>query len=333
MTNNRLKYIDIAKGIGIFLVIWGHLIPDGFIDDVIYSFHMPLFLFLSGYMLRMKSVELNGTFVKKRIKQLMLPYFAFSAVYLIWELLVNRESLVGMAYMTYQTVTFRGMAPLWFLASLFFAELFYLCLMKWSKKAAVVTMLALCLAHVILGRYIDLSGISGVVSNPMLFLVRTSLCVPFLACGYGVCGILQKKQLEKHCRMRWILCTCAMLTICVSLVVVVNLDVNVHLYDFSNVGAFVVAAVTGSVGVLALSISVKENRILEQLGKNSLMLMALHYPITQILKNYIRTSSRAVSTMVSFIATVLLIAVLYILLVLFRKIFTMSCLKIKQKGV
>lgn len=45
---NRISYIDIAKGIGIFLVIWGHIILNGPAYNIIYAFHMPLFFFLSG---------------------------------------------------------------------------------------------------------------------------------------------------------------------------------------------------------------------------------------------------------------------------------------------
>lgn len=44
----RENWVDIAKGIGIILVVMGHAncpeIPHG----IIYSFHMPLFFFLSG---------------------------------------------------------------------------------------------------------------------------------------------------------------------------------------------------------------------------------------------------------------------------------------------
>lgn len=52
-------FFDIAKGIGIILVVIGHCIPDastGNISDtflksifrIIYSFHMPLFFFVAG---------------------------------------------------------------------------------------------------------------------------------------------------------------------------------------------------------------------------------------------------------------------------------------------
>lgn len=41
--------IDILKGIGILLVIMGHCDIFGRISGLIYSFHMPLFIILSGY--------------------------------------------------------------------------------------------------------------------------------------------------------------------------------------------------------------------------------------------------------------------------------------------
>lgn len=56
--NRRDGFIDFLKGIAIFLVLWGHSIQyltcngsfsDNIFFKVIYSFHMPLFTFLSGY--------------------------------------------------------------------------------------------------------------------------------------------------------------------------------------------------------------------------------------------------------------------------------------------
>ncbi len=51
--SKRLDFIDIAKGIGIILVVTGHLLPVAAgLHVLIYSFHMPLFFFLSGFFLR-----------------------------------------------------------------------------------------------------------------------------------------------------------------------------------------------------------------------------------------------------------------------------------------
>lgn len=49
--NKRLEYIDIVKGIGIFLMVLGHSYSEdnaSLIIKWLYSFHMPLFFIVSG---------------------------------------------------------------------------------------------------------------------------------------------------------------------------------------------------------------------------------------------------------------------------------------------
>lgn len=54
----RIYSLDIAKALCIVLVVVGHFNPDNApawwkcINQIIYSFHMPLFLFVSGYVYR-----------------------------------------------------------------------------------------------------------------------------------------------------------------------------------------------------------------------------------------------------------------------------------------
>lgn len=66
--------IDIIKGISIFLVLWGHYIQyttldegyyDNWIFKIIYSFHMPLFMLISGYLF-------YGTLNKNNMKQILV---------------------------------------------------------------------------------------------------------------------------------------------------------------------------------------------------------------------------------------------------------------------
>jgi fucose 4-O-acetylase-like acetyltransferase len=56
MAKQRIAYIDFLKGFTILLVILGHCIEfndtdywNNIVFRYIYSFHMPLFMFLSGY--------------------------------------------------------------------------------------------------------------------------------------------------------------------------------------------------------------------------------------------------------------------------------------------
>ena len=48
----RIEWIDFAKGLTILLVVVGHTISNGLIRGSIFSFHMPLFFFLSGITLK-----------------------------------------------------------------------------------------------------------------------------------------------------------------------------------------------------------------------------------------------------------------------------------------
>jgi acyltransferase len=45
---SREVYLDIVKGIGILLVVIGHLQLDNVIRNFIYAFHMPLFFYVGG---------------------------------------------------------------------------------------------------------------------------------------------------------------------------------------------------------------------------------------------------------------------------------------------
>lgn len=50
--SNRIVSFDILKGGGILLVILGHIQIPYMLKTVIYSFHMPLFFFVSGCFFR-----------------------------------------------------------------------------------------------------------------------------------------------------------------------------------------------------------------------------------------------------------------------------------------
>ena len=50
----RIEWIDIAKGIGIILVVIGHISQIKVLNDIIYSFHMPLFFIISWYLYKRK---------------------------------------------------------------------------------------------------------------------------------------------------------------------------------------------------------------------------------------------------------------------------------------
>ena len=74
-TNNRISWIDMAKGYGILAVFTGHLVQGTVIGDFVYSFHLPLFFFISGYLFSVK--ESFPKFFAHKCRTILLPYFVF----------------------------------------------------------------------------------------------------------------------------------------------------------------------------------------------------------------------------------------------------------------
>ena len=90
--NNRYQYIDFIKGIAIFLVVLGHCIQCyttdlGFYKQntiylTIYTFHMPLFIYISGKLFHYSLEKGNYTeLLKRKTHQLLSPYFVCSIIY------------------------------------------------------------------------------------------------------------------------------------------------------------------------------------------------------------------------------------------------------------
>ena len=114
-SKGRMHYIDVAKGIGIILVVIGHLCPSGTWDVMpitnisltkwIYSFHMPLFYVISGYTGKKRILKHPKDFCKwieKIIVNYFVPYMlmmlvldGFSCKKLKDYLLPRQEVLVG----------------------------------------------------------------------------------------------------------------------------------------------------------------------------------------------------------------------------------------------
>jgi len=76
----RIQWIDVLKGIAIIFVVLGHCNPGHQLYTYLYSFHLFLFIFVSGYLFDRTRYSGYGTFVKRKAKTLLLPYAIFYAI-------------------------------------------------------------------------------------------------------------------------------------------------------------------------------------------------------------------------------------------------------------
>ena len=68
---SRVQFLDIARGIAIICIILGHL-NNSLINRVVFTFHVPIFFFITGYF--MSSKYKIGDFIKKKFRTLIVPY-------------------------------------------------------------------------------------------------------------------------------------------------------------------------------------------------------------------------------------------------------------------
>lgn len=118
----RNNYMDFLKGICVFLVIIGHSIVNipgmNMPLNLIYSFHMPLLMFVSAYIEESSRKKYTGNLghaLKKRAESLLIPYF-------VWSMIEN-ISFNGGLHINFQELgnrlIGRSATGLWFLIVLF----------------------------------------------------------------------------------------------------------------------------------------------------------------------------------------------------------------------
>ncbi len=174
--HSSTDWIVIAKGIGIILVVVGHFYPDtsplywSDIRIIIYSFHMPLFFVLSGY-LYIQGKYAYRELVKIKIRRLLYPFASIAVGLCLVKYLaghfVNLENPVdGRSIIAVVTDPVKSYAPLlWFLQALFLIFCIYP-LARLFLNAVLILLLFLIVDEVFGSKYLVLGR---VVANMPFF--------------------------------------------------------------------------------------------------------------------------------------------------------------------
>lgn len=121
----RINWIDWAKVFAIYLVVLGHLLSktgrEGYIFNFIYSFHMPFFFFISGYLFNIKENNFRS-FLKGSVLSLLAPYVLLNLIgnfFLIPTWVLAKQWPIDQLFY-FITADGRGEpGPTWFLVCLF----------------------------------------------------------------------------------------------------------------------------------------------------------------------------------------------------------------------
>lgn len=263
--NNRIVWVDIAKGIGILLVVYAHIFSFG--KSCIYLFHMPLFFFLSGIFFT-PDIKM-GDILKNKFYTLILPYFFFAAIFIpfkYWILYISNQPLPPFGVHCLNRGFFD--VPLWFLFVLFGINIFYrVCHMirSWYLLWMVIIVAS------IMGWYCAAFHL-----QLPIFFIKVLLALPFFALGhaYNRLSCLQEGKLYRAISSVGFVVIASLLGVKTDMSLC-EVDKNVILYMFSALGGGNIVVYLSQ--VLAKS-EKKINIIFSYLGKNSLYVFACHWP-------------------------------------------------------
>jgi fucose 4-O-acetylase-like acetyltransferase len=159
MVGRRIEWIDTARGIGIILVVYGHVLrglqgagiidvssPIWLSDYAIYTFHMPLFLLLAG-------INVESSLAKGRRQFFLGKLWTIAYPYLLWSIIQGSlqsflPSVVNhpRSTMFLLSIVRQPYAQFWFLYALFVCHMLALLVgnRKWLLALLGVVAFALC---------------------------------------------------------------------------------------------------------------------------------------------------------------------------------------------
>lgn len=182
MAKKRIEWIDMAKGWGMICVILGHL-RFPYLSSWIYTFHIPLFFFLSGCVFHGYGQKFKDYLIKK-VKTIVVPYFCLGVFlpifFSIQSYFIEKDYSIT-TYIDY----FKGFLiqkcwfTIWFIACLFIVEILFYWIAKASKNNKLLVMIASVVCGTIAMVYYKVGGITLPWNIDTAFAA-----IPFFGLGY-----------------------------------------------------------------------------------------------------------------------------------------------------
>ena len=330
----RLLWLDIAKGIVMLLVVFGHTVRGGAAQQAVYGFHVPAFFLLSGMSAgfsRHKKGRLKNDFLR-----IMVPYYIWGlisiGIYLVLghvardKLGVDADATLGnnvygLIFASSRTHYMRYNLPLWFLPCLFASKAVFYGLQRLLNRRTEYILAASALLCVLGFVY----SAAGLPCLPFALEIAVKM-LPFFALGNFV--MEQEKLLKtiNASKTRALLAGLVLLAAAVALALI-NGKVNYSSDAFSNPLLYHVGALAGCAGVVLLSAGIGRCRILSYVGQNTMGVLVMHKfpvmffqifgPVAGMLKNTESILSAAAGAAVSVAAVGMCLVASWIVMKIF----------------
>ena len=306
-----ISWIDTAKGIGVFLVVIGHLLYDSTLQTVntaIYSFHMPLFFIISGFLIYGARRDSFLEFLKKNFVRLIIPAYIYSLVFI--PLFIYRKSPVEIGDFIGRLTFSSGFViynlPCWFFFVLFGVKLLERVFRIADRPRTI--RVAICIFTFVLERFIY-----NVPKLHFYSIKRVGIAFVFLQVGILLRDIYENyyKKLDK--KQIKIVIYIVLTATWFIFGVILNKKVSMYFNEFGRYWQFVISGAAGSVVFMKISQLVDGKiHFFRQTGKNSLLIIGTHYVLTdwfRMIMEALSLSKTHVYDIVSLLFAILLIII------------------------
>lgn len=294
MSQKRIEWIDQLKGITFFLVVLGH--TDGILDwgiahPYIYSFHMPLFLMMTGFTLNIDKVY-NTSFVDyvtKLFKRMIVPYVWLNLIcmplrYILYNFLRGSQMKVidflkgiVLANTAFDNALSPA-TPTYYIILLFFAQLLLFALIKLTKKNNLILFPVSLLLLVIPLATIKTPVIwhLNVVPVAMMFIILGRILMDMY---------LKNKQRLDNTNIWKLIPVCVLLVIGGFIFYKLNGKISIHLNLYgNNFILFILSALLTSTALVILVSRMPKIGFINYIGKNTLFSLGIHAAIISIVE-------------------------------------------------
>ena len=294
---NRKTYLDTTKGIGILLVVAGHILNIKDLNNWIYSFHIPLFFIVSGITLgisnswKEKTIRQN---IVSKAKSLLWPYLTFSIISLIMTLILY--GIRTTIRFTISTIIFDGVLVLWFLPALFISNILFIIIEKTIKRLYIkIILIMIMMAVTVCFSQVDyLQYEQRLLKWSLAFvcvLVRGINGCVYVYIGYTLHKIttLKPKLLSSLNLMIYLI-----LSIVFHSFLFLKNSVDFHFTKIGTPILYYTNAILGSLIIISLSFLIDKKiklHILPWYGRNTIIIFGLHLIIKKILDLFFENKS------------------------------------------
>lgn len=301
--SKRIEWIDLCKGLGIFLVVIGHTSIAQIsqtLYDWIYSFHMPMFYMLSGMVFNPVKYSSFRIYLQRRVKTLVIPFFILNTILYLCVKWVNLPNIQPPF-----SELLTGVLAMYFIRVLFISELWYYGCCRFLRNG-----------------WLRIVVIVGVIIIGHLFHGRIgwwSLLMPGMPLFFYALGHLLKESLN-NCKDK--VADKFLVVICVGTLCVSLLAISYTHFFYTSI----LLALVGSVTLFSLSmvLSKRYTAIVKDkikfIGENTLVIVAAHQIIYNSMK--LITSQWINNAMLEgCVRMCLLWVVLILIIILFNRYF------------